>query len=873
MQKQLTFAENALDPSTWISIETDDVLASLQEHFGTWPETARLYHNYVSKEFDITPANDGDIEAIKELEGSFIAIVYPQGPVALIIIAVVILVAAVASMFMAKKPAAIGQNQTNQSANNDLSDRSNKARPNERIPDIFGTVNSTPDLIGATYNTYVNNQEVEHSIMCIGRGEYDMLADDVYDDVTQISEIDGASVRVYAPFTSPNSGDAPQLVIGSATPDPILTIVQSNSVNGQTLTAPNARTFTAHGDLYAAAGGIIAMTDFNTTDNFQDLFNAGDVVAFSIANFSYNYFDGTGAPQTEVNVQLSGNYDVDSVLNHQINLKPNYATISPAWALMTSRGGVANNAAGVSVAATNEPWIGPFLIELNGVNQIISSLVAENGLYENDGTKYSPFNVAIRFGIQNVDTGINPVGPENIVDITVQGSSTVRTTRAQTLNILVEAPASGRVLIRAKRITNTDLAFAGTVVDEVKWKNLYGAKKITKNDFGNVTIVQATTIATENALSLSQRKLNMSVTRKIQVIQPDGTVQYNGSNDAASIIYTMAIDPYIGNRPASEVDTLELYNTLAQVRSYFGTEWAAQFCYTFDDKTMSFEESIAAVAQTVFCNAYRRGKLIKLFFEKQTQDSSILFNHRNKVPASETRTVRFGPADDYDGIEYTYVDPGDDATITVYVPPDRSATNAKQIAGTGCRNNVQAYFQAWRAYNKMVYQNTSVEFTALEEANLLVLNERILVADNTRPNTQDGEVIDQDVLQLQLSQKCVLDPTKFYTIFLQYPDGSVESIPITVGSDAYHVVLSTAPEFALSTDADNRAKTAYIIVANDDVQQRAFLVSSIDPQDFYTSKLTAINYSDKYYSKDGDFINGTIQYEEFVDNDESDDGS
>ena len=865
MQKQLVFAENALDPSTWVSIETDDVLASLKEHFGTWPETARLYHNYVSKEFDITPSNEGDIEAIPKLEGSFIAIVYPQGPLMLVIAAVVLVVAAVAAaMFLVKKPVALAQNQTSPSSNNDLSDRSNKARPNDRIPDIFGTVNSVPDLLAATYTTYENNLEVEHSLMCIGRGGYTIGADTVCDDTTLISEITGATVLVYAPFTSPNSGDAPQLTVGTGAPEPIYSIMSSGSVNGQTLVAPNARMYVANKDLYPATGGRIVLTDFNTTDDFTQLFNVGDSISFVIPEITYlSSVDGntyTG--------NLAGTYTVGAVTSHIIYLTADYATINPDWALFDSRGGGVATATGTSVQAVTSPWIGPFLIELNGINRIISSIVAVSGLYETNNANYTGINVDVQFGIQNVDSGINPVGPELFQTITIVGSS-LRTSRGVTLNIDIPPPASGRVLVRAVRVTDTNFNFNGTVVDEIKWKNLFGAKQMTQHDFGNVTIVQATTIATENALSVSARKLNMNVTRQISVIQPDGSILPGANNSAESIIYSMAIDPYIGNRPASEVDALELYNTLALVRGYFGTNYAGEFCYTFDDKTMSFEESIAAVAQTVFCNAYRRGKQIKLFFEQKTEDSSILFNHRNKVPASETRTVRFGPADGYDGIEYTYVDPGDDATITVYVPADRSATNAKQIAGTGCRNNIQAHFQAYRAYNKMFYQNTSVEFTALEEANLLVINERVLVADNTRPDTQDGEVVDQEVLQLQLSQKAVLDPTKGYSIFLQYPDGSVESIPISVGSDAYHVVLSAPPTQALSTDANNRARTAYVIVANDDVQQRAFLISQIDPQDFYTSKITAINYSDRYYTQDADFINGVIQYEDFVDNSES----
>jgi hypothetical protein len=70
---------------------------------------------------------------------------------------------------------------------------------------------------------------------------------------------------------------------------------------------------------------------------------------------------------------------------------------------------------------------------------------------------------------------------------------------------------------------------------------------------------------------------------------------------------------------------------------------------------------------------------------------------------------------------------------------------------------VQAYYHAHRSWNKIKYQNVTVEFEATEEAELALLMDRILVANNTRSHTLDGEILKQDGLILTLSREITLD--------------------------------------------------------------------------------------------------------------------
>jgi hypothetical protein len=641
-------------------------------------------------------------------------------------VAIVIAAVAIGLSFLLRPSTPNVKNQQETSPNNELSERQNKQRPNERIPDIFGRVRSIPDLIAVPYRVFEAGEEVEYAYYCIGRGSYTIYQ--VRDDITPYNEITGAQLEVYGPFTSPNSGDAPQLRLGAAIGVPVKTIKPLSAINGQVLIAPNL----------AGAG-----------------------------------------------------------------------------------------------------FIGPFLMGDTQTTEAWFNFMADSGSYQVDGTTgiQTAVNSTIRVEITPVDGAGTPTGGAVNHDIVLNGDAVKKSRIGVTLKVV---GLTGRIMVRAKRLTNTTVAANTQVSDEVKWRDAMAVASLSMTEFGNVTTVQTRTLPTPEALSLKARKLNLLVTRNIPIgTLSGGAVTYaipGPSDNAADIIQAICTDPRIGNRPTSEIDTVGIYTTVAAIQAYFGTSLCTKFCFTFDDSKVSFEESLADVAQAIFCISFRRGSLISISFEKLTSNSTLLFNHRNKIPNSETRTVTFGMPDNIDGIEFDYVEPNDpnfpnvDSQITLYFPADRSAINPKKITSVGIRNNVQAKLLASRLYNKLRYQNTVTQFEATQEAVNCVRQERILVADNTRPDVQDGEVLSQNVLELELSQPVVFVGGRVYTIFLQLYDGSVQSKIITPGSAPNRVVLASATALPLVVDQANFARTTYLIV--DDTPQRAtaFLVSEKTPQ-------------------------------------------
>ena len=173
MQNDVVLALDSLDPDSWEYFENVGNLGEfLQTKFSEFPKNTKIYHEDISGQCDVTPWDEGSVEELFKLSGKFHVISYPLGLETMVIVSIILSVVSVAAAIFLRPKAPPGlMNQQTNSPNNGLSNRSNQVRLGSRIPDIYGTVNSMPDLLSA-YTVYENNIEVEYAYMCIGRGYY-----------------------------------------------------------------------------------------------------------------------------------------------------------------------------------------------------------------------------------------------------------------------------------------------------------------------------------------------------------------------------------------------------------------------------------------------------------------------------------------------------------------------------------------------------------------------------------------------------------------------------------------------------------------------------------------------------------------------------
>ena len=840
MNQVLTIIENVFEPASWLTRQGPDVRDLLSDHFQHWPEGGRLYLGEIAEERDVTPLDQADWEKLSQAPGPFFIVVTPGDPVTAIITVVAVAVTLLATFLLMPAIPALG-NATTGSANNELSGRQNKARPLQRIPDILGQVRSTPDLLGQPYKVFEAAKEVEYAYLCVGRGSY--LIEDIRDDQTPVDQIDGMSVAVYGPDASPLSG-SPEVLIGDAITEPLVTIVPITAVNGQTLYAPNYKTVVGDSNVRFWA---VTTTDsyLQSTDTSKikwgDYFEAGDSVIITDASDT----SGFGS------IDLSDTYVVDHLDDEHLWLT-HPELVNGDWTALHGWSGAHTGLLSPTIVADGvDSWVGPFQTDSEYLTQVWANVVAQNGLYGvGSDNKQVSKSVDVEFELTPIDNSGAPIGSPETFSLTLRGSAVDRSFTGATKKM--SPTFIGPCTVRARRTSDFDFSFAGQIQDEVKWRDAMAVEPVEVDGFGNVTTVHSRTPATQVALGLKQRKLNMLATRKVPARSGDGFgTSLFASKSVADVICFAALDPYIGGRQLQELDVPQIYDEIAEAQSYFASAEAVEFGHTFDDDGISFEETAAAIAEAAFCSARRFGSKLQLALERATGDSIILFNHRNKRPGSETRTISFGNLNNYDGVEYTWKDGTNlDIPAVFRIPEDGSALKPKKIDSVGQRNFSQVYWHAWREMNKILHQHCAVEFTATSEAALIARLDRILVADNTRSGTQDGEVVSQSGLTLTLSQPVRFESGRNYRIFVQIPNGVVDSIEIAPGPTDRQVVLASPPSSVLALGRDRFARATYWVVSDDDGREQAFLVSEKSQTEAGGFQVSAVNYDARYYEND-----------------------
>ncbi|HAV6047460.1 TPA: hypothetical protein JI235_19090 [Acinetobacter baumannii] len=941
--KKVIIVPDVYDRSTWSEAEVEDVLAYIYQQFDVWPENAKIYHNQIAESCDVTPNHpkriNAQIEHIQTLEGTFYVVIEPAEPISLAMWVFYAIVAATTaySLYMVltmPKP----QSPTVGSSNNELSQRSNQARLNGRIPDIFGRVRSYPDLIAQTYTIYKDGIEIEECLMCIGRGYYQIL--DMRDGDTDVANIAGTSVSVYDPFTSIIG--TPIYQVGESFTELPKFVRNSASINGQTIELPNSAVlesssvwfqspnlikatgldftqYFAATDRVALSGAVYGVKDVNLSGSIMVNEDKMVIIESTTNIDNPNLFKGlqlTGAlvdietttgtpPVTETNTRdLSGQYVVSGVtktvitggfhyeitLSNPEKVNANWQYVNNSYTITagavlnrnsnsitlddtyTINSVTADTIALVNPSAINSDWdnlltlpnqstqgqevlvrfdavsskyVGWFNFDMPEATQAVFNFFFPNGLFYQDskgGVWEEKITVIIE--LQAIDSNGDPVGSITTVNQEIRANNKSQFGKT----IYMDLPTAGSFRFRLSRTTATQ---AGKTQDTCKIKSVYGMADSTISDYGNVTVLRSRTVATDGALSIKERKLNCLVNRKLPL---DGTGPLQVTRSAGQALINLALDEHIGRRTSAEVDIAQINAEIAKVNAYFGSDLMSEFNYTIDDDNLSFEEIAGMVASSAFCEPYRFGSLTRLKFEQPQENAVLLFNHRNKVPLTEKRSYTFGVQKDYDGVELEYTSDVDDARVKYIIPEDITPKNPLKITTTGIRNEAQAKVRAWREWNKLRYKYMSCEVEVLDESELLIRNDRILVADNTVVDTQDGEVEAVDGLIIQTSQPCTFEVGSDYFIHLQISNATVDVVPCTAGVDKYHVMLSRPPVQPLVVSDDRYVKTLYTLVRADQSEAQAFMLEELTPQTQMTNTLKASNYDARFYERDHDFI-------------------
>ena len=882
----------------------ENLLELLVAHYDKgFPQYAKIYDGVVSQKTDITPGNmvdkngnvlitDNELEELNNFSGRAIVCEYPSLQITFqeiilfifALAATIILRPKIPTLPLDQSPIANAQ----PGSSNQLSARTNRARPWGRIPDIYGTIRHTVDLIGTPLVRYVGTIAQETTLFCVGRGSYSIT--EIQEGNTRVPDIPDATVAIFDQNTNPNELPVrPYISIGSSYA-PIQIVSLYNGITGQTLEPRNATNFRTNATATSFGTSMVLQVD-------------GDISAFSVGDDAYidipyqqvtvSYNRGRDvADDTLRRVTLSSRFQGDfqiiaiDAANNTVTINAdttsftggpqtfrNGQTFQPY--LISGRGQIVLTTSRTS----NSRWVGPFNFfphpNSGGNNEVLVNIVAPNGLYRTSGTTDTPITVEIEADIKR----INPDGSlhttirqPSFAQHTIVGSAADKRRLGTTMKIIMGNIGPDGMRVRFRRVTNTFYSSNTRDTDTVTIDSAYIVGDIPADaDFGDVTWGVATIPANPESVVIRNRQLNMLVERRLPVIrgfsdsfEPDAPVTYrtnrliNPTSKAIDAIRAMTLDPLIGRRTLDTLDIQRLGELNQEIVDYFGTnnQNMIEFSHVFDSGEVSYENMIQAVANSIYCTPYRRGGVLHLAFDKKNRPARLLMNHRNKEPRSEIRTTHFGTDDDRDSIQATWLDPATDTFETLIIPNEGNNQNPQRHDLIGVRNLQQATVHANRLYNRLIHQNVNVQFNGTEEAALLVNNDVILVADNTRPEVQDGDILSVNGLVLELSQPVKMEARVAYSIWLQLDDATTQSIPITAGVDDMHVVLAATPVLRrpLVTGPESFARTTYQIVKADDSRLSRFVMIERGANSGNGSySIQAVNDSDEIYARDQDF--------------------
>lgn len=721
------------------------------------------------------------------------------------------------------------------SSNNSLSARTNRDRPNQRIEDIAGELQSVPTLIQLPYRKWVDNVEVEYSYMCVSIGSG--VPVDARDGDTPIQFMEGSGAQFYAPNTSPNTG-LPEYTFGESFDEPITITRRSNEVDGgQVLdTISDLTLFFTDNDVNAdqATGAQAGRINKNIGQDFEftDFFDVNDLVTLDV-----NIVDGGDT------VDLDGDYKVSDVGVDFIELlAPNgdgAETVNANWGVIVS--GSANQGSG-SIFPTDSDinYTQPFFLA-GPIDAFYANFTA-NGLVKDDGGRIT-LEIAIQYA--EADSDGNQTGPwstEDTVEISGQTRSKIGVTYESSTFLF-----AGNKLVRFRRITDR---VSGSQIQDITLDALYSTKTIGDIDFGNVTTVQTRVLQSQRASQVKERKFNTLWQRKLPIVQPDGSFGAESvTKRFVDYFVYAALNDRIGRREQWEVNNSDLVSKYNDIISYFGSTEAGEFSYTFDNDQTSFQDTADIIAKSVFSEAVRKLGVITIKFERP-QAPSTIFSHRTKIPNQQVITRSFKADSVSDGVELTYIDPESNEEATIIVP-DSTAIRPRKIQTQGVRSYSQAYWLAWRAYNRIRYQRITMNDVLTAEGQLLSVLDVVGVTNDTRVMPTGGEVVFVDGLLITLSQPVTFGEGT-HSITLRRRDGSVEGIACTnpsASSTTINVLLYSAPSEPIYT-GDEEQRTVFTFAADSLGDADIYIVGNVDRSDPQSVSVEAVNYDERYYQND-----------------------
>ena len=815
-------------------------------------ENVKNGENFAVYEGDVCDENEISRSERIEFATDVTIVMLPAGEFIIPFI-ISIIVATAVTQLIPTPEAQQNLNRAQESPNNQLSDRRNRVRTGQRIPDICGEVRSVPDVITSEYARYLDGVEERIGAYCVGR--WQISVEDVKDGddlIDSTSKTQG--VNVFYPFTSPNKGNLPAQTFGiPISNEPIYGVYTDKNAVGQTLAAPKYETFliSTEGNEFVGVDrlrGIGYVIDPGV--DFASKYVIGSKIKF------YGLWTGyglSGAIQYVVLNSRSGSLSVTSTSTGRLEFSIDGA---PEWLLLpndnvnylilseTIINGVITER--YPVIESIEKFVGDiYRITSTKVDKLLFNVFASNGIYRrNNNGDYDGTTVEFQVFYYRLDDSFNRIGQIQNKELSISGNTF--SDIGVTLEIDLDVPQYVEWYII--RTTIDDEAFPGTIVDSIKLKSAFGLYSVGAIDFGNVTILQTRRRGLPDSSGVSSPELNCRATEMITKYIGNGSFEpFRSKNtQAMQSLIAKAIDPRIGRLAMSEIDADLFLQIQNEIETYFGDAKAGRCCYTLDSTSISAQDTLYLIANCVNSIIWREGRLLTGFFESPQTFPQMMFTHRSKQPNSETWSRTFDS--EYNGVEFKYSDEASGQQEVLTFP--QGANNPKSFEIPGIKGVELATWRMMREYNKLKYQRETVDVTVTPEGRFVRPSKLISIVKGTRVGSYDGEVRNANLLTVELSQAVKFTAGDDHYIQFKKRNGGVDVVSCreSILGDRF-VELDFAPTEPLYF-GNNAKKTEFSFANEGRAESQLVLPQEIDSSDKYYTSLKCVNYDNRFYQDD-----------------------
>lgn len=815
---------------------------ALMTHFpqGVNPEAVQVFIG-ITRMILPSESKEPSKELLEPLNQNMIVVMEAKGVVAAFDFAVV-LGGGIFDLITPEMPGAVGIQK--QSPNNTLQAQTNIARAYQAYPLIFGSPISYPDLTGEPIVEYVNNIKKVRQLMCVGQGTFDIT--ETRAGSTPITNFAGASATYYEP------------VAKNVTVPEVINVFSTNEINGQEVLSSssegdaiiNTYSLTENGvgnasysgttfsfqvvkDVdsdslssdFTASGGdfklkVVYKGDFIGSGSINPDAEAGTGIVQSVT------LDGGGLFYTVLIFNFNGDKSVDNIYTFDVPFATENlgnATVGP-----------------IKIAVeTNEIWINlKFPRGLKATVDINLLFIALDGPNGNPVVGPHPDSYNINYTADTLDQ------------------------QFRTHKQLLTSSTPKYYQASIERLTvGTDDA---NKPDQVTIEAIYAVSRETNVEYGDLTLVDVTMPATENATSLRENKVNISLTSKL-ISYSGGAINYTptASRKMTDAILHLTVD-FFGRSP----DTLaldELYEI--QDRLDLIDPRLATFDFTFDDMDVSYDERMDAILQVARCYKWLDGDVYRFGRNEERAFESTTITRRD-ITTEDNReySLSYNPQllENFDSVKVEYVDKTINKKAYIFRSIDAlgnivnvSGANPKSLELAGCSEEYNAINRAELEIRTLLYQRFSLTDTMLPSAMFLDKGAMVLYAEqyNTDGDTFDGEILSVVGDVATTSESLPFIGGNSYVLNYTTTDGSsVGSFSITpiVGELFKFQCADLGQVYTRDSSLGYAVQTGsrYIISTVEELKASRWSVVEKEARG-RNVQISMVNYDDKIYDFDG----------------------